>query len=263
MDQDAVESVPCDAMIDVWRDEEGEAQYRMVSSSMYKDSTQMNSGLVDWLAELQDLLNKKNLLSNGQLRIYTRIKRGGASFRGHPNYRGLGPWRDWAWYDFGTIGRFLMHMWCFVVLPDMKGECIEYGGIVMEEGIFAVAEGAKLIRNDPSFASMDLICAIKKEVVFDEDQQVVGKTFYLADTDAIVAPACVVPNIGGPPHHYFYIEPREKWSGFFLRWLRSDLDDDMVITDDELEDAEEAAGDLSEDESVGEVSVATTKSSDS
>ena len=140
MDQDALETVPCDAMIDVWRDEETwEAQFTMITSSMYKDSTKMNGALVDWLVELQETLNKKNLLPNRKLRIYTRIKRGGESFRGHPNYRGLGPWRDWEWYDFGTSGKFLMHMWCFVLLPDMKGERIKYGGIVMEEGVFALA----------------------------------------------------------------------------------------------------------------------------
>jgi hypothetical protein len=256
-------------MIQVFRDDMGESQYLMVTSSMYKDATRMNGELVDWLLELQELLNDKNLLPNGQLLIYTRIKRGDQSFRAHPNYRGLGPWRDWAWFQYERIGKFLMHMWCFVVIPDMKGKRLDYGGIRLKEGVYAAAEGSKMVAAERNFQSMDLIKLIEKVVVIGHEQNIFEKKFELADTDAIVAPACVVPNIGGPKHQYFFIDPRENWAGHFLNWLRYDFDDDdMVITDDEEEDAKEAQQleqeeeGHADDQSGDEISVATTRSSD-
>ena len=32
-----------------------------------------------------------------------------------------------------------------------------------------------------------------------------SKVFYLAETDAIVAPCCVVPDIGGPPNRHLLL----------------------------------------------------------
>ena len=88
-----VETVPLDAMIRVFTNQEtGESAYEMVSRSAFKKKTLMNSELVDWLNELQDLLNNHHLLPDEVLKIHTRIKRADQSWRGHPNYRGLGPW---------------------------------------------------------------------------------------------------------------------------------------------------------------------------
>ena len=58
-------------------------------------------------------------------------------------------------------------------------------------------------------------------------------TLHLADTDAFSDPACVVPDIGGPPNGYYYIEPRARWADSFEEWLHYDLDEDMIMSDDE------------------------------
>ncbi len=79
-----VETVAGDALIEVFRDpESGDAAYKMISRSVHKNKTLLNSQLVNWLLELQDLLDKNNFLPAHELRIYTRIKRGDQSFCGH------------------------------------------------------------------------------------------------------------------------------------------------------------------------------------
>ena len=70
-------------------------------------------------------------------------------------------------------------------------------------------------------------------IFFDDEGGVMSKVFYLADTDAIVAPCCVVPDIGGPVNRYFVIKPRNQWADFFINWLRLPLDDDMEMSDQE------------------------------
>ena len=260
-----VETVAGDAMIKVFPDPEtGEAACDIVSRSKHKDKTFMNSELVGWLLDLQELLDKCHLLPTHELRIYTRIKRAHQSFRGHPNYRGLGPWRDWAWVNFGRDhGIMLCHIWCFVALPDPEGRRINYGGIRVEEGVYAVVESTKEVPMEPG-DQLDMIFPIEKEVILDEEgSTIVNKVFYLADTDAITAPACVVPDIGGPTNRYFCIEPRYKWGDFFRNWLHSDLDDDMVMTEDEDEDDEkEGIQAMSEEEASGEESVAPEEGDD-
>ena len=133
-----VETVPLDAMIRVFTNQEtGESAYEMISRSTFKKKTLMNSELVDWLNELQDLLNNHHLLPDEVLKIHTRIKRADQSWRGHPNYHGLGPWRDWTWvqYDLPTHN-VLCHIWCFVRIPDMKGKRLRYGGILLKKYIW-------------------------------------------------------------------------------------------------------------------------------
>ena len=83
-------SETCDAMMRVfWDDQTNEAKVQMVTRSAHRDRTHVHQGLLDFLLELQEMLHGD--LGGNDLRIYTRLKRGGHSFRGHPNYRGKGP----------------------------------------------------------------------------------------------------------------------------------------------------------------------------
>ncbi len=135
-------------------------------------------------------------------------------------------------------------MWCFIVIPDMKGRRVEYGGIRLEQGTFAVVECGKVLKQEEDVVKLDIITPLEKEVVtddagailFDDDGGVLRKIFYLADTDAIVAPCCVVPDIGGPVNRYFVIKPRDQWANFFIPWLRLPLDDDMEMSDQETDE---------------------------
>ena len=93
-----VESVPMDTMIKVYIDQEdGKNKFKMMGSSRFKKQTRLNEDLLDFLIGLQTVLQNNFLLPDFELKIFTRIKRGGQSWRAHPNYRGLRPWRDWVW----------------------------------------------------------------------------------------------------------------------------------------------------------------------
>ena len=128
---EVLHSEPMDAMMRVHTDEDsGEASFEMISRSKFNDKTTMNAQCVNFLLDLQDELDSACLLPDNHLKIFTRIKRGGQSWRGHPNYRGLGPWRDWARVDFGQReGQLPCHIWCFVVIPEVKGKRMCHGGI--------------------------------------------------------------------------------------------------------------------------------------
>ena len=202
--------------------------------------------------DLQGELDSKNLLPDYELKIFTRIKRGGQSFRGHPNYRGLGPWRDWVWVDFGRKeGTVPCQIWCFVVIPDLQGKKIDYGGIRLTEGVFAVVESATLVdERMAGHTEMTIIHPIEKivgkdkdgNILLNEDGTVKERVFYLALTDAFVSPCCAVPDIGGPLNRYWVIEPRNLWCDYFKDWLYDKIDDDMVMDEDLEQDAQQEEG---------------------
>ena len=69
----------------------------------------------------------------------------------------------------------------------------------------------------------------------DEDGNVTGRQFYLADTAAFVKPCAVVPDIGGPSNRYFLVKSRTEWHKEFIGWVEDTYEmDDM--DDDEDED---------------------------
>ena len=109
---------------------------------------------------------------------------------------------------------------------------MEYGETWLEEGVFGVVEWAKLVDKDEptQVRHSELVVPIEKEVVLNSDGSVLQKRLCLADTRAFSAPACVVPDIGGPPNRYFYLEARNKWAGFFTEWLDNQEDDNSLST---------------------------------
>ena len=182
-----------------------------------------------FLSGLQDAIEEA--VGIDELEIYTYHKRGTQIFRGHPNFRGKGHWRDWVWVQFEEDT--CCQIWCFVVIPDMEGQRVEYGGIDLEEGVFAVVEWTEKVDvvNDPSEVRIsELVVPIEKQVVKNSDGSLVEKILCLADTSAFVAPACVVPDIGGPPNRYFYVEARNKWAEFFTEWLNNPKEEDSLST---------------------------------
>ena len=248
------------AAIRVWSDEEsGEPMFDLLSRSIFNAKTKWNIPLIQFLVDLQDKIDHPS----EYLEICTWHKRGDQIFRGHPNYRGKGGWKDWVWINWGAReGKLPGHIWCFVVLRNMPtgADAISHGGIGrLNDGVYAVIESSNLDRTEGEIQRSDLLMPIKKEVVMDANGYVTNRTFYLADTEAFVGPCCAVPDIGGPINRYFVVKPREEWAKEFILWLEDphNLDQMDAFSSDEEESEENSSEELSseqdEDEDEDEV----------
>ena len=162
-------------------------------------------------------------------------------FRGHPNYRGKGPWRDWVWVNWGDEGQLIpCHIWCFVVLEGLKNRrnASHFGGIKLnQDGVYAVVESSMIETNEEELGRSSIFIPIRKTVGLDSDGTVLKRHFFLAETSAFVDPCCAVADIGGPSNQYFVVKLRTKCSADFLCWVRDPhgLDEmDVLDQDDKL-----------------------------
>jgi hypothetical protein len=215
----------------------GQAGWTMVTKSKFAEGTQWNSEIATFLLLLQDKIQATT--ETDSLAICTLHRRKGHKFRGHPNFRGKGPWRDWVWIDWGAgYGRLPSHIWCFVELKQMPTgrQKLEHGGIVLKDGVFAVVE-ATTLDCEEEIVKSDLLTPYLKEVEVDEDGTVQNRTFYLADTEAFLEPCCVIPDLGGPSNRCFVVKPRDQWAGEFIRWVQDEHTlDEMEPMDSSEED---------------------------
>ena len=230
--------------------EYGEIVFKVFSRSKYKDKTRLNEEVLRFLYDLQVLV--LDHLVDGKLPIFTYHRRGTQIFRGHPNYRGKGAWRDWVWVNFGADGRFPCHIWCFVKLDGLPEgrNGPHFGGIQLKgSSVYAVVECAKIEEDEEELGRSSILTPIRKEVDLHPDCTIKKRYFYLADTSAFVEPCCCVGDVGGPPNRYFLVKPREKWCTDFVRWLRDphgldemealDVNDELI----EIEEDSEAESD--------------------
>jgi hypothetical protein len=221
-----------ETQIKVLRDENNNVTFKMLTRSIFRGKTTWVPDVVNFLFELQVLITAH--APTYSLPIYTCHRRDKQIFRGHPNFRGKGHWRDWVWVDWGREGQFPCQIWCFVVLKDLPQgrNTIDYGGIKLQDGTYAVVETGKLEQKEDDTRS-EILQAFVKEVGLDEDGKVTNRNFYLAQTDAFLGPCAVIPDLGGPPNRYFVVEPREKWVGMFVSWLRMPHNQDVMEPLDE------------------------------
>ena len=221
--------------IQVLRDDDGQSTYKLRTKSKYSNKTRWNSELVAWLLALQDKV--QGYIPTKFMPIWTNHQRKGQMFRGHPNFRGKGPWRDWAWIDWGgDYGKLPCHIWCFLELERMpKGrDALEYGGICLKDGTYAVVETSKIEEDVQELGSSDLMMPVNKDAVMDGKGEVQQRIFYLADVEAIVDPCCCIPDIGGPKNRYFVVKPRNQWSDLFIKWIEDPHNLDAM---DDLDEA--------------------------
>ena len=251
-----------------WDEKDGEPSFSMETRSKFWAATTWNTDIVTFLLELQDKIQAWQGNGEQPLPIYTCHRRNGQVFRGHPNYRGKGPWKDWVWIDWGSgYGRLPGHIWCFVQLKSMPTgrDTISHGGIALKDGVFAVVETSKLDvgstksahgneKDDDSsteeeeqdLVKSDLLIPFLKEVELGGGRKgnVVKRVFYLADTEAFSDPCCMIPDLGGPSNRYFVVKPRNEWAGEFLRWVRDphnlDVMDDLDPVESEDDEIMEA-----------------------
>jgi hypothetical protein len=245
-----------EAGIRVHLDDNNEYQFELLSRTKFDRKITWNSDVVNFLGEMQDRI--RPYLGTKYMPIWTGHKRKGQIFRGHPNFRGKGAWRDWVWVNWGPgWGRLPCHIWCFVVLTGMPlgQQAIEFGGIALKDGVYAVVETTNLEDKSASVRS-DLMMPVRKEVEFDDNGNAKGREFYLADTEAFDEPCCVVPDIGGPQNRYFVVKPRNQWADEFVLWVEDahNLDhmDPIVNSSDEEseEDVEETGSEVENDDNT-------------
>ena len=225
--------------IEVYEDEDdnNEPSFCVHGSSKHKEKTKWSEEIVVFLVELQKLVLKR--IVHKELPIFTEHKRGDIIFRGHPNYHGEGPWRDWVLIDWGRgWGTLPSHIWCFVDLTGFKSgsKSVEYGGIRLEKNVYAVVEVGQYVQIGDEALQSDLLVPLHKEVqgIDEIAREVNGRKLYLAPTGAFVGPCVVIPDIGGSPNAYFEVKPRRKWANEFVDWLKSShLDDTMEFSEAE------------------------------
>jgi hypothetical protein len=163
-------------------------------------------------------------------------ERKGQKFRSSPSYRGS-VWRDWALVDWSDYGVLPNKLWGFVdllALPAKSG--IKYGGLSnLAPGIYAIVENGNWRGEE---YDSELVREILLDCELNPDGSVLDLTFFLADVEAIVSPAMVVPNIGGPKNSYLLVKERDEWRELFEEWLMSPHTED-VFSDIEESDEEE------------------------
>ena len=227
-----LETTTDDAMIRVFVDGEGNNQFKILSRGKKMDKTSMNIELIDFLIGLQDEITDR--LPDGYLEIYTRHTRGESIWHAHPNYRGMGPWKDWALVDWGSHGILPAHVQCFIDLEKFQtGPRVEYGGVWLKSGTYAVVESSEYEQEDEELRQSEIFLPILKEVGEIEGNQVEKRSFYLADVEAFNDVACVIPDIGGPPNRYFFVHQRPHWAELFEQWVKAPHKEDDISDDEE------------------------------
>ena len=105
----------------------------------------------------------------------------------------------------------------------------------MRNAVYAVVESSDLEANHSELTKSDLLVPLLKQVKgLDEDGDVTGREFFLADTEAFVQPCAIVPDIGGPSNRYFMVKSRDTWHKEFIDWVDRPHNDDL--TSDEEDD---------------------------
>ena len=225
-------------------DDDGTPAFLIQGRSIHKDNTTWMTEVVVFLNDLQNKIRQH--FPNLDLPISTEHKRDDVMFRGHPNYWGLGPWKDWALVNWGPgYGTLPCHIWCFIDLtrvPIRNQLGINHGGITVLNRVYAVVESAQYDTNKEERIKSDLFQPLLLDVgsIDPDDGEVASRQFYLAETAAFVGPCAVIPNIGGPPNSYFKVLPRSEWADQFMLWLdRPHTEDETRYSDDEEESNEE------------------------
>ena len=104
-------------------------------------------------------------------------------------------------------------------------------------GIFAFVEAAQEVTQEPGAIRSELFTPYDKEVNGFTGRFVSHNKYYLADVEAIVGPAALIPDIGGPVNRYLYLKDRSKWKKDFTKWLEIPSNNDTVYSSDDESDA--------------------------
>jgi hypothetical protein len=175
-----------------------------------------------------------------KMEICAEHRRGEQIFRAHPNYRGKGPWRDWAMIKW-EVGEYPAQIWGFLdftELPD--GEEIElHDGTIVDKGVWAVIESCNPIEDneDGAVRRSEIFDPIIVEASsLDARGQVLERKLYVVDVETFKAPLVVVPKLG-TLHQYLMMRPKSQWADDFKRWIEAShrVDEEQMVADSDGE----------------------------
>lgn len=194
----------------------------------------MSAAVFSFVLEMQEILIEKGALPGGILPVYTMHKRDDQIFRATPNYKGTGAWFDWVIVDWARMGgRLPCQLWGFLdleYLPDTFK--VKFKENWITRGTFALVESANYLEND---LGSDLFRPIEKDVARDNGGIITSRRLYLADVEAIVDTACVVPDIGhNNVVRFFQMTPKTEWPELFIKWIEAKYEEER----DEMENIE-------------------------
>ena len=247
-EDDAIHTGGTELRLAVNKEQNNRRYFKVLGRSNYKDSTVWETQVVNFLHDLQDLVLP--YIPSHHLPVFTEHKRNSVTFRGHPNYSGSGKWNDWAIFDWGEEGEIPCRIWCFVKLFSMpKGRSrLQFGGIDLTDGVFVVVETAQYVEDQREKDLSDILIPITMLTKSITNGKVSGRMFYLADTNAIVDPCCVIPDEGGEVNAFFQVKNRTKWSQMFQDWVNRPHREDDEVLESDTEDEEEEYDDDDEEE---------------
>ena len=206
---------------------------------------QLETTFVDWVVGLKDAVAEHV----PQLVVHSKLTRREQIFRANVSFQG-GVWRDWVWIDWGIgCGHLPNKIWGFVDLSDLPPKFkINYGGLnTADPGYYAIVESTTMIEEE----NTELVLTVESDVVEDAHGQVQNLQFYLADSEAFVEPAIVVPNIGGKPNGYLATQGRNHWRQKFEDFLDLPHHVHKINEPESEEEVEsEESGDEDEEDSV-------------
>ena len=221
--------------IHVWKPPNTNNYCAYVKEKKDKKTINIEQNLANFIGNLQ--LKLKNYYE--ELSIYSTYRREDLTFHASTNFM-CKAWRDWAIIDWGEEeGELPCHLMGFV---DLRGIPEDFS-VSFEEtgelyaGIFAIVEAAQKVTQEPGAIRSELFVPYDKEVKGFTGRFVSHNKYYLADVEAIVGPAALIPDIGGPVNRYLHLKDRSKWKKDFTKWLEIPSTIDTVYSSDDESDA--------------------------
>lgn len=185
-----------------------------------KDGPRLERDVTDFVYGLEKLTERYR---KEPLYLRTEYTRNEYRFRSHPFYFKK-PWRDWALVDWGEDGRLPMKLYGFVDLRFLPkdGEQLSYGGVTaIEPDIYAIAECAEYVNDDliHDLDRTELVVPLTLQVASMRAGRVTQGKYWLTNTNAIIRPLIIVPDVGGAANAYFQIIRQEDWKDAYCEWL--------------------------------------------
>jgi hypothetical protein len=144
---------------------------------------------------------------------------------------------DWGEGE-GMLPCHLLGFVNLLAMPDNSG--VMHGGSgAIYPGIFASVEVAQKVTEEELEIRSELFVPYAKEVGGFTGKFVSHNKYYLADVEAIVGPAAVIPDVGSGVNRYLYIKDRHIWKKDFQKWLEVPSHLDEVFSSEGEEDADD------------------------